>query len=136
MNICECGCGQECKNRFSRGHNRRKEQNIVDEKIIEEIEPVIEEAEPMIKEEVEFEWKEIYDLTNVPQNGTINYEAGRKWLEKNFLRYMVRVNYDEKELPCEVVLSVADFEVNGEGTWLIGAGNSFSNALRKILINV
>ncbi len=128
MNICECGCGQECKNRFVRGHNNSKGQNIV--------EPNAEEKETMIEEEVEFEYKEIYDLTDVPQDGTINYEAGRNWLDKNFKRYLVRLNYNEEELPFEVVLSATNFSVEEEGTWFVGAGNSFSNALRKILTNV
>lgn len=26
MNLCECGCGQECKNRFIKGHNLNSRQ--------------------------------------------------------------------------------------------------------------
>lgn len=27
MNLCECGCGQTCKNRFVNGHSRRGKKN-------------------------------------------------------------------------------------------------------------
>jgi len=142
MNICECGCGQECGSRFLRGHNKRTGQDkskegieklltlLSDMKTIKSTETAL--AEP----EIDFDYKENYTLTNVSNSVILNYEAGKRWLDKTFVRYTVRINHNEEELPCEIILSAANFEKNNEGTWLIGTGSSFSNALKEILINV
>ena len=40
------------------------------------------------------------------------------------------------DIPYEIVLSAADYNVGERGKWLIGRGDSFSNALKELLILV
>ena len=55
---------------------------------------------------------------------------------KQVSRYTVRVNHNEDDIPYEIVLSAADYNVGERGKWLIGRGDSFSNALKELLILV
>lgn len=122
MNICKCGCGKECKNNFVRGHNKRK---------------VSVQPEEVVKIEEEFIPKESYTLTDVPKDVIINYEAGKKWLDKHYDNYSVMLLHNEKEEPYEIVLSAWEFldEEHKKKVYVIGKGNTFSNALKEILIN-
>lgn len=140
MNICKCGCGQDSIYCTAFGPNTntlnaQKEKTIEEVKNSEENDTVDDNNKETV-EEVVSQPTECYDLTNVPKNVTINYEAGKKWLDKTFSRYTVRVNHNEDDIPYEIVLSAADYNVGERGKWLIGRGDSFSNALKELLILV
>ena len=113
--------------------NSVEDKNVEGEKNPEENETVANTNEETV-EEVVVEPTENYDLTNVPENVTINYEAGKRWLDKTFVRYTVRVNHNEDDIPYEIVLSAADYNVGERGKWLIGKGDSFSKALKELLL--
>ena len=156
MNICKCGCGKECKNTFVRGHNKRKAP-VQSEETVEQVEETTQvnketvpiegfvEPESSVEEEVpvkeEFIPQENYTLTNVRKDDIINYDAGKKWLDKHYENYSVRLLHDEENLPSEIVLSAWVFkevikeEEQLEKIYTIGKGTTFSNALKEILIN-
>jgi hypothetical protein len=125
MNICECGCGQvsTCCTAEHNGKVKGLHDQVGDNNM------------ETVKEVTDVQ-AENYDLTNVSESVTINYEAGKRWLDKTFLRYNVRVNHNKENIPYEIVLSAANYNVGEHGTWLIGKGKSFSNALKELLINV
>lgn len=136
MNICKCGCGLDsiyCTVFGPETLNAHLDTNAEEEKNSEEKETV-ENNNMETVEEVVVEPTENYDLTNVPKNVTINYEAGKRWLDKTFVRYTVRVNHNEDDIPYEIVLSAADYNVGERGKWLIGKGDSFSKALKELLL--
>jgi hypothetical protein len=136
MNICKCGCGLDsiyCTVFGPETLNAHLDTNAEEEKNSEEKETV-ENNNMETVEEVVVEPTENYDLTNVPENVTINYEAGKRWLDKTFVRYTVRVNHNEDDIPYEIVLSAADYNVGERGKWLIGKGDSFSKALKELLL--
>ena len=144
MNICKCGCGLDsiyCTvfgPKTLNAHldtNADEEKNSGEEQNSEENETVENNNKETV-EEVVVKPTENYDLTNVPKNVTINYEAGKRWLDKTFVRYTVRVNHNEEDIPYEIVLSAADYNVGERGKWLIGKGDSFSNALKELLLNI
>jgi hypothetical protein len=138
MNICKCGCGLDsiyCTVFGPETLNAHLDTNAEEEKNSEEKETV-ENNNMETVEEVVVEPTENYDLTNVPKNVTINYEAGKRWLDKTFVRYTVRVNHNEDDIPYEIVLSAADYNVGERGKWLIGKGDSFSKALKELLLNI
>ena len=140
MNICKCGCGQDSIYCTAFGPdtstlNAQKEKTVEEVKNSEENETVADNNKETV-EEVVVKLTENYDLTNVPKNVTINYEAGKRWLDKTFIRYTVRVNHNEDGSPYEIVLSAADYNVGERGKWLIGKGDSFSSALKELLIHV
>ena len=136
MNICKCGCGLDsiyCTVFGPETLNAHLDTNAEEEKNSEENE-MVENNNMETVEEVVVEPTENYDLTNVPKNVTINYEAGKRWLDKTFVRYTVRVNHNEDDIPYEIVLSAADYNVGERGKWLIGKGDSFSKALKELLL--
>jgi hypothetical protein len=136
MNICKCGCGLDsiyCTVFGPETLNAHLDTNAEEEKNSEENE-MVENNNMETVEEVVVEPTENYDLTNVPENVTINYEAGKRWLDKTFVRYTVRVNHNEDDIPYEIVLSAADYNVGERGKWLIGKGDSFSKALKELLL--
>jgi hypothetical protein len=138
MNICKCGCGLDsiyCTVFGPETLNAHLDTNAEEEKNSEENE-MVENNNMETVEEVVVEPTENYDLTNVPENVTINYEAGKRWLDKTFVRYTVRVNHNEDDIPYEIVLSAADYNVGERGKWLIGKGDSFSKALKELLLNI
>ena len=138
MNICKCGCGLDsiyCTVFGPETLNAHLDTNAEEEKNSEENE-MVENNNMETVEEVVVEPTENYDLTNVPENVTINYEAGKRWLDKTFVRYTVRVNHNEDDIPYEIVLSAADYNVGERGKWLIGKGDSFSNALKELLLKI
>ena len=106
MNICKCGCGQDSIYCTAFGPNTntlnaQKEKTIEEVKNSEENDTVDDNNKETV-EEVVSQPTECYDLTNVPKNVTINYEAGKKWLDKTFSRYTVRVNHNEDDIPYEI----------------------------------
>ena len=136
MNICKCGCGLDsiyCTVFGPETLNAHLDTNAEEEKNSEENE-MVENNNMETVEEVVVEPTENYDLTNVPKNVIINYEAGKRWLDKTFVRYTVRVNHNEDDIPYEIVLSAADYNVGERGKWLIGKGDSFSKALKELLL--
>ena len=136
MNICKCGCGLDsiyCTVFGPETLNAHLDTNAEEEKNSEENE-MVENNNMETVEEVVVEPTENYDLTNVPENVIINYEAGKRWLDKTFVRYTVRVNHNEDDIPYEIVLSAADYNVGERGKWLIGKGDSFSKALKELLL--
>ena len=136
MNICKCGCGLDsiyCTVFGPETLNAHLDTNAEEEKNSEENE-MVENNNMETVEEVVVEPTENYDLTNVPENVIINYEAGKRWLDKTFVRYTVRVNHNEDDVPYEIVLSAADYNVGERGKWLIGKGDSFSKALKELLL--
>ena len=153
MNICKCGCGLDsiyCTIFGPNAHTEKnaeeeinsvedknsvENKNVEEEKNPEENETVANTNEETV-EEVVVKLTENYDLTNVPENVIINYEAGKRWLDKTFVRYTVRVNHNEDEIPYEIILSAADYNVGEQGKWLIGKGDSFSNALKELLLHI
>lgn len=37
MNLCECGCGQECNNRYVHGHHLRKRAPVLEPAVVEAV---------------------------------------------------------------------------------------------------